>query len=80
MRMRQSLAQFEAAFEEEAFEERERLARRRQQAAQRSRVRRSQRDETRSTLRFVGLVATILLTAVVVTIIMFETLTLLIGP
>jgi hypothetical protein len=80
MRWRQSLAQWEAAFEEEAYEERERRARLRHQAAQRSRVRRSQRDETRSTLRFVGLVAAILLTAVVVTIMMFETLALLIGP
>ncbi len=80
MRMRRSLAQIERAFEEEAVEERERRRRLRNEAAQRSRARRSQRVEKQGNLRFVGLVAAILLTGVIVTIVMFETLSLLIAP
>jgi hypothetical protein len=80
MRMRQSLAQFEAAFREEAVEERERRAHLRREAAKRSRVRRHERVEKQGSLRFVGLAVAILLTTVIVTVLMFETLALLIGP
>ena len=74
MRMRQSLAQFEREFMEEAEQSvvlRERL---RKTAAQRSRVRRVERRRKAGKLRFVMLALTIVLTAVVVTIAMFETL------
>lgn len=80
MRMRQSLAQLEQAFKEEAFEERERRERLRREAAERSRNRRQVRVDKRSNLRFAGLVAAILLTSVIVTVLMFETLALLIAP
>ncbi len=80
MRMRQSLAELEQAFKEETFEERERRSRLRREAAERSRNRYQERVDKRSNLRFVGLVAAILLTSVVVTILMFETLALLIAP
>ncbi len=74
------MAQLEEAFKEEAVEERERRAALRRQAAERSRARRSQRVEKQGTLRFIGLAAAIFATAVVVTILMFESLALLIGP
>jgi hypothetical protein len=79
MRMRQSLAQFEAAFREETAEERAWRERLRREAAERSRVRRQQRVRKSGTLRFAFLVLTILATTVIVTIAMFETLSLLIG-
>jgi hypothetical protein len=79
MRMRQSLAQFEAAFREQMAEERARRERVRRQAAQRSRARRLQRIHRHGTLRFVGLVVAILLTTALVTVAMFETLARLIG-
>jgi hypothetical protein len=83
MRMRQSLAQFEAAFREKAeqeaaqsYERRERL---RKEAAQRSRVRRVERTRKAGNLRFVLLALTLVATAVIVTIAMFETLAWLAG-
>ena len=79
MRMRQSLAQFEAAFREEAVEERLRRDRLRREAAQRARVRRAQRIEKRGTINFALLVLVIVLTTVIVTIAMFQTLALLMG-
>ena len=80
MRMRQSLAQLEQAFKEEAFEERERRSTLRRQAVERSRNRRQERVEKAGNLRFAGLVLAILATSVIVTILMFETLALLIAP
>lgn len=74
MRMRQSLAEFEEAFREEAQESVARRESRRRQAAQRSRTRRGQRRERAGTLRFVGLCLAIVATAVLVTIVMFEVL------
>ena len=74
MRMRQSLAQFEEAFREEAQESVVRRETLRRQAAQRSRSRRAERRERAGTLRFVGLCISIVLTAVLVTIVMFEVL------
>lgn len=81
MRVHQSLAEIEEAFREEAVaEERARRAALRREAAQRSRERRSARAEKHGNLRFFGLVAAILLTSVIVTIVMFETLALLTAP
>jgi membrane glycosyltransferase len=74
MRMRQSLAQFEREFMEEAEQSVVRRERLRKTAAQRSRVRRVERSRKAGTLRFLLLALTIVLTAVVVTIAMFETL------
>ncbi len=79
MKMRQSLAQFEAAFREEAVEERERRARLRHEAAERSRTRRVQKTSRNGTLRFIALVITMIATAVVVTMAMFQTLALLLS-
>ena len=79
MRMRQSLAQFEEAFREEAEESVVRRENLRRQAAQRSRTRRVERRERAGTLRFVGLCAAIVLTAVLVTIVMFEVLAYIAG-
>jgi hypothetical protein len=79
MRMRQSLAQFEAAFREQTAEERFRGDRLRREAVKRSRTRRRERVRKHQTLRFVGLVLSIIATAVLVTIAMFETLARLMG-
>ncbi|HYY23654.1 MAG TPA: hypothetical protein VE780_17415 [Thermoleophilaceae bacterium] len=79
MRMRQSLAQFEAAFREEAAESVARREALRRQAAQRSRQRRRQRLHKRGTVRFVLLCLAIVATSVLVTVVMFETLSLLVG-
>ena len=79
MRMRQSLAQFEAAFREETVEERQRRERLRREAAQRARMRRAQSIKKRGSHNFMVLVLVILATTVVVTIAMFQTLSLLIG-
>ena len=77
MRMRQSLAEFESAFREEAVEERERRERLRSEAAQRSRTRRVQKTKQHGNMRFVALVIAMIATAVIVTIAMFQTLSLL---
>lgn len=74
MRMRQSLAQLEQAFSEEAALDRRRREHLRRTAAQRSRRRYLERTHKRGSLRFAGLVFAIIATAVVVTIAMFETL------
>jgi hypothetical protein len=79
MRMRQSLAQFEEAFREEAAESIVRRERLRKQAAQRARTRRVERSRKQGKLRFTLLALSIILTAVVVTIVMFETLAMLAG-
>jgi membrane glycosyltransferase len=74
MRMRQSLSQFERAFLEESQVDRARREALRRQAAARSRQRQVEQVRKRSTLRFVALVLTLIATAVVVTIAMFQTL------
>ncbi len=79
MRMRQSLAQFEAAFREEAAESVQRREHLRRQAAHRSRARRVERVQKQGTLRFVGLCLAILATTVLVTLVMFQALALLAG-
>jgi hypothetical protein len=79
MRMRQSLAQFEEAFREEAAESIVRRERLRKQAVQRARSRRVERSRKQGKLRFTLLALSIVLTAVIVTIVMFETLAMLAG-
>ena len=79
MRMRQSLAQFEEAFREEAAESIVRRERLRKESAQRSRIRRVERTRKQGSFRFAFLALTIVATAVVVTIVMFETLAMLAG-
>ena len=74
MKMRQSLAQFEAAFHEQAVEDRLHREEVRVDVAQRARVRRAERVQKHGTLRFLTLVMVIILTAVIVTVAMFETL------
>lgn len=74
MKMRQSLAQFEAAFHEQSVESRLERDYVRRETAQRARVRRKERAQKHGTLRFLALVAVIILTAVIVTVAMFETL------
>ena len=74
MRMRQSIAQLERAFVEEIELDRTRRANLRRTAAQRSRVRRVQRRQQRGSLRFFLLVLSLIATAVLVTVAMFETL------
>ena len=74
MKMRQSLAQFEAAFHEQAVEDRLHREEVRVDVAQRARVRRAERVQKHGTLRFIALVLAIVMTAVIVTVVMFETL------
>ena len=79
MRMRQTSDQFELAFEQEAALERRRRGQLRQRAANRSRARRMHRTEQRGTVAFGVLLVALTLTAVAVTVVMFETLALLMG-
>ena len=79
MRMRQSLAQFEEAFREEAADSIVRRERLRKHSAQRARFRRVERSRKAGTFRFLLLALTLIATAVIVTIVMFETLAMLAG-
>ena len=79
MRMRQSLAQYEAAFREEAAESVQRREELRRKAVTRSRVRRVERVHKAGTLRFIGLCLAILATTMIVTVAMFQALALLAG-
>jgi membrane glycosyltransferase len=74
MRMRQSLAEIEEAFVEEIEEDRERRERLARRAEQRTRQRHIERAHKHGSMRFVLLVLTLIATAVVVTIAMFQTL------
>ena len=74
MRMRQSLAEYEAEFREEAADSVVRRERLRRRAVHRSRVRRVERVQKAGTMRFVLLCLTILATTVVVTLLMFQAL------
>ena len=74
MRMRQSLSQYETAFEQEAALERRRRKQLRQRAANRSRARRIARTEQRGKVAFGTLLAALSVTVVTVTVVMFETL------
>jgi cell division septal protein FtsQ len=72
--MRQSLAELERAFVEEAWDERDRREALRREAALRSRRRRIERQQKRGSFRFAALVFVLIATAVLVTVAMFETL------
>ncbi|HEY8866003.1 MAG TPA: hypothetical protein VIM22_03660 [Solirubrobacteraceae bacterium] len=72
--MRQSIGQLERAFVEEVVLDRQRRENLRHTAAKRSRQRRVERTHQRRSLRFFLLVLSLIATAVIVTIVMFETL------
>lgn len=79
MKMRQSLAQLEREFEQETQLDRDRRQHLRRAAAMRSRKRTIEREKKRSSVRFWLLVLSLIATAVIVTIAMFETLYHLLG-
>lgn len=74
MRMRQSISQFEVAFEQEAVLDRKRQEQLRKRAANRSRARRMQKNHARGKARFSVLFACLTVTAIIVVVAMFETL------
>jgi hypothetical protein len=74
MRMRQSISQFEVAFEQETTLERRRREQLRRRAANRSRERRMSRDEQHSKVRFSVLAVCLTVTVIVVIVVMFEAL------
>ena len=73
-RMRQSLADFEAAFVEEIDADRERRERIQRQAIRRTQVRHLERTKKQGSLRFWLVLLSLIATAVIVTVAMFETL------
>jgi len=77
--MRQSLADWERAFDREISLDRRRRASLRRTAEQRAFKRAADRRHKRGSVRFVLLVFTLILTAVIVTVAMFRTLYLLLG-
>jgi hypothetical protein len=79
MKMRQSLAQLEQEFRHEAQLDRSRTETLRRHAVRRSRLRTHERQKKRSSARYWVLVLSLIATAVIVTIAMFETLYLLLG-
>ena len=79
MKMRQSLAQLEQEFRHEAQLDRSRREHLRRSAVIRSRKRTHVREQKRSSMRFWLLVASLVATAVIVTVAMFETLYYLLG-
>ena len=79
MKMRQSLAQLEQEFRHETQLDRSRRETLRRHAARRSRIRTHARRRKRSSLRYWMLVLSLIATAVIVTIVMFETLYYLLG-
>ncbi len=74
MKMRQSLAQLEQEFRHEAQLDRTRRETLRRHAVRRSRLRTHQRERQRSSMRYWLLVLSLIATAVIVTVVMFETL------
>ena len=74
MKMRQSLAELEQEFRHEIQLDRRRRESLRAHAVQRSRKRTRERQQKRSSMRFWMLVLSLIATAVIVTIAMFETL------
>ncbi|HEX8205201.1 MAG TPA: hypothetical protein VF587_03980 [Solirubrobacteraceae bacterium] len=79
MKMRQSLNQLERAFLEESQVDRARREALRRQAVARSRQRQIEKVQKHSTMRFVALVLTLIATAVIVTVAMFQTLYIVLG-
>jgi hypothetical protein len=74
MRMRQSLAEIEAAFVEEIEEDRERRERLQARAARRERVRHIERANKQGSLRFAVTLLMLIATAIAVTLLMFQAL------
>ena len=79
LKMRQSLNQFEAAFERQKALEQQRREQLRKRAITRSRVRRTERSQQEGKVRFSVLAVCLTVTVVVVTVAMFEALTMLAG-
>ena len=79
MKMRQSLAQLEQEFRHEMQLDRSRSQLMWRRASSRSRKRRREREKKRSSMRFWLLVISLIATAVIVTVAMFETLYYLLG-
>jgi membrane glycosyltransferase len=79
MKMRQSLAQLEQEFLYEAQRDRSRRENLRRHAVRRTRKRTHEREVKRSSVRFWLLVLSLIATAVIVTMAMFETLYRLLG-
>lgn len=79
MRMRQSITQIERAFAEEAELERERRERLRRTVVQRERLRTHQRAQQAGSLRFFVLTLSMIATAVIVTVVMLKTLSMILG-
>ncbi len=77
MRMRQSISQFEVAFEQETTLERRRREQLRRRAANRSRARRMTRNEQHGKVRFSVLAVCLTATVIVVVVAMFEALSIL---
>jgi hypothetical protein len=79
MKMRQSLADWERAFVKEISLDRHRRASLQRTAEQRTRKRQTERRHKRGSFRFALLVLTLVMTAAIVTVVMFRTLYLLLG-
>jgi hypothetical protein len=79
MKMRQSIDDFELAFEREAQVERQRRRQLRQRAAARSRAREIQSAQQRGNVAFGVLFVALAATVFVVVVVMFETLAWLMG-
>ena len=77
--MRQSLADLEQAFVEEITQDRRRRDSLRRTTEQRAHKREVEKRHKRGSVRFLMLVLTLILTAVIVTVAMFRTLYLLLG-
>jgi hypothetical protein len=78
-RMRQSIDQFEEAFERESLVEQKRRRDLQKRAANRSRARHIVKTEQRGRVRFSVLVVALTATAVTVVVVMFETLAWIVG-
>jgi hypothetical protein len=79
MKMRQSLAEWEKAFVREITLDRHRRASLRRTAEQRALKREVARRKKSGSLRYAMLVLTLIMTAAIVTVVMFRTLYLLLG-
>lgn len=79
VRLQQSLTEFERAFEDQIRAERQAAIRVHEKVAHRATQRQLDTVNRRGTLRFLGLVATLLTTATLVTLVMFRVLYLVLG-
>jgi hypothetical protein len=79
MKMRQSLADWEQAFVKEISLDRRRRASLKHTTERRAQKREADKRHKRGSLRFTLLVLTLILTAAIVTVVMFRTLYLLLG-